>query len=115
MEIFNLNTVDGNLTNTILGGNAVPTGIGFVCPLPNIATRVRPMGEARVGTVQAPFILSTSSTASNPSSFQTGDTSIDNVALTVTHQAKRSFISAPEGNLGLAGTAHVLASLVNDF
>jgi hypothetical protein len=115
ITIYNENTVGGGLTNSIVAAGAVPTNIGFVCPFPNISTRVRPVGEPRLGIVEAPFITSTSSIAHNPTNFQSGDTTIGNVSLTVTHEVKKCHISAPEGNNGLQTTSHIQEALIRDF
>lgn len=113
--IYNANTVDGTLANTRISSTAIPTTEAFVAPLDNIATRLRPVGPATTGTIQGPWTTATGTLGSNPTNFQTGNMTWDNVVLTVNYLSKRNEVASPEAGRGFNTQGHSEESMIRDL
>ncbi len=106
----NANTVDSALGNRGITTNAVAVPETFFSDLNGIGRRAR-MPNPAPGVQQVPITLSNTAAASNPTNFQLGDTTLDNIAVTVAHICKPAYLSRAEQGHSLANE-HVTASLI---
>lgn len=100
--IYNANTVDSGLANSLLANDAVQTMRTYVAPL-GAYTRsvaISPLSKRQV--INVPLVSSSGSIQTNPTNFETGDTTLGDVAVTVNQYSKSWTVSNPEQNLGLA-------------
>lgn len=113
--IQNSNTVDAGLSNRQLGANSILTPLPKTPPFSLIGTRVSPQGGARTGIVACALITPTDATQSGASNFQTGDSTLTSVDVTVAHLSKSVHIANPAGQLGLDAVAHLLPAAINEL
>lgn len=105
----NANTVDSALGNRGITTNAVAVPETYWCDMNWIGYRAR-MAIPATGVQQVPLTLSNSAAASNATNFQSGDTALDNIAVTVAHYSRPAFLSRAEQGHALVNE-HVTESL----
>ena len=99
--IYNANTIDSGLANSLLASDAVQTMRTYVAPLGAFtkAVSVSPISPRQV--INVPLVSSSGSIQTNPTNFETGDTTAGDIAVTVNQYSKSWAVSHAEGNLGL--------------
>lgn len=99
--IFNSNTVDSGLANSLLASDVVTVMRTAVAPLGAFTRSVglSPISPRQV--INVPLVSSAGSIQTNPSNFETGDTVAGDVAVTVNQLSKSFHVAHAEGNLGL--------------
>lgn len=105
------NITNAGLVPVQISANSITPSEPKGAPVAKFGTRVRPIGPATTGTVEAVKIGAISALATDPTTFQSGDTTFAKVTLTVSHLAKRGTVAAPEGNLGLSVVNHAQEAL----
>lgn len=99
--VFNLNTVDSNLVNTLTSASFLTTMRTKMAMLSAFSHQVavNPVSARQVINVN---LLSTAgATQDNPTSFETGDTTSSAKAVTLAHINRSFYTSNPEQDLGL--------------
>lgn len=99
--IYNANTVDSGLANSLLSSDAIDVMRTYVAPIGAFTRMVETSPISKRQVVNVPLISSSGSMQTNPTNFETGDTTAADVAVTVNQYSKSWSVSHAEGNLGL--------------
>jgi len=99
--IFNANTVDARLANSLLASEAVDTMRSRFAPLGAFTRSVALSPVSKRQVINVPLVSSAGSIQNNPTNFETGDTVAGDIAVTVNQKSKSWTVSGPEQNLGL--------------
>ena len=106
-NIRNANTVDAALANTVLSGEFVTTMRSYIAPWSAFTRTVSLSPVSRRQTLEVSLASSAGSKQQNATNYESGDSVLAPIAVTVAEESKSFHISRPEANLGLA-----LAALV---
>ena len=99
--VFNTNTVDSSLANSLLASEAVQTMRTTLAPL-NAFTRqveLSPLSPRQV--INVPLVSTAGGIQTNPTSFESGDTTEALIAVTVNQYSRSFYTSHAESNSGL--------------
>jgi ATP-dependent protease ClpP protease subunit len=99
--IYNANTVDSGLANSLLSNDAIQTMRTYLAPVGAFTKSVELSPLSKRQVINVPLISSSGSMQTNPTNFETGDTTAADVAVTVNQYSKSWSVSHAEGNLGL--------------
>lgn len=99
--IRNANTVDSALANTVLAGEFVSVMRTYIAPWSAFTRVVSPSPVSRRQTLEVPLFSSSGSKQQNATNYETGDTTLAPIAVTVAEESKSFHVSRPEQNLGL--------------
>lgn len=100
--IFNQNTVDATLANTILSGDFITTMRTKTAILSAFAHKVEIAPLAPRDTIKIELVSSAGAVQTNPTSFETGDTTSAPITVSVDHINRNFHVSLAERNVGLA-------------
>jgi hypothetical protein len=100
-DVMAANTIDSNLANTILASDAVTVLRTLIAPLQAFAKTVSLSPVSKRQTLYVPRVSSSGSVQSNATNYETGDTTWDDIGVTVSEISKSWTSSRPEQNLGL--------------
>lgn len=101
-KIVNGNTVDAALANTVLSGEFVTTMRSYIAPWSAFTRRVELSPVSRRQTIEVPLYSSAGSKQQNATNYESGDSVLAPVAVTVAEESKSFHVTRPESNLGLA-------------
>lgn len=100
--VFAANTVDSSLANTLLSATFLTTARTKTAMLSAFAHKIEIAPKAPRDTIQVELVSSSGSAQTNPTSFETGDTTSALVSVAVSHLSKSFYVGAQEANVGLA-------------
>lgn len=101
-EVFASNTVDSSLANTILSADFITTMRSQVGMLGVFTHKVEIAPLAPRDTIKVELVSSAGSVSTNPSNFETGDTTSAPITVSVNHYSRSFHASLAERNVGLA-------------
>jgi len=100
-RILNANTVDAALANTILSGDFVTKMRTLIAPWAAWTRRVVPSPVSRRQTIEVPLVSTAGSMQTNATNYETGDSTLAPIAVTVAENARSWHMTRPQTNLGL--------------
>jgi ATP-dependent protease ClpP protease subunit len=100
--VFAANTVDSALANTLLANTFITTMRTKTAMLNAFTRKIEYTPLAPRDTIKVELVSSSGSVQTNPSSFETGDTTSAPISLAVDHISKSFHVSLAERNVGLA-------------
>jgi ATP-dependent Clp endopeptidase proteolytic subunit ClpP len=95
------NTVDSALANTVLSNEFVTTMRTYIAPWSAFTRTVALSPVSRRQVLEVPLYSSSGSKQQNATNYETGDSTLAPVAVTVAEESKSFHVSRPEQNLGL--------------
>lgn len=101
-KIVNANTVDAALANTVLSADFVTTMRSYIAPWGAFTRRVELSPVSRRQVLEVPLYSSAGSKQQNATNYESGDSVLAPIAVTVAEESKSFHVSRPESNLGLA-------------
>lgn len=99
--IRNANTVDAALANTVLSGEFITTMRTYIAPWGAFTRTVSLSPVSRRQVLEVPLASSVGSKQQNTTNYESGDSVLAPVAVTVAEESKSFHTSRPEANLGL--------------
>lgn len=100
-KIVNANTVDAALANTVLSGEFVTTMRTYIAPWSAFTRTVSLSPVSRRQVLEVPLYSSAGSKQQNATNYESGDSVLAPIAVTVAEESKSFHVSRPESNLGL--------------
>jgi len=100
-KIVNANTVDSALANTVLSSEFVTTMRTYIAPWNAFTRTVSLSPVSRRQTLEVPLYSSAGSKQQNATNYESGDSVLAPIAVTVAEESKSFHVSRPESNLGL--------------
>lgn len=100
-KIMNANTVDSALANTILSGEFVTTMRSYIAPWGAWTRTVSLSPISRRQVLEVPLASSSGSKQQNATDYESGNSTLAPIAVTVAEESKSFHTSRPETNLGL--------------
>ena len=100
-KIVNANTVDAALANTVLSGEFVTTMRTYIAPWAAFTRTVSLSPVSRRQVLEVPLYSSAGSKQQNATNYESGDSVLAPIAVTVAEESKSFHVSRPESNLGL--------------
>jgi len=100
-KIVNANTVDATLANTVLSGEFVTTMRNYIAPWAAFTRTVSLSPVSRRQVLEVPLYSSAGSKQQNATNYESGDSVLDPIAVTVAEESKSFHVARPESNLGL--------------
>jgi len=99
--IYNANTVDSGLANSLLSSAAVDVMRTRIAPLGAFTRQVELSPLSKRQVINVPLISTSGGINTNPANFETGDTTAADVAVTVNQYNRNWYVSHADGNLGI--------------
>lgn len=100
-KIVNANTVDAALANTVLSGEFVTTMRTYIAPWSAFTRTVSLSPVSRRQVLEVPLYSSAGSKQQNATNYESGDSVLAPIAVTVAEESKSFHVARPESNLGL--------------
>lgn len=100
-QILNANTVDSALANTILSADFATTMRTYIAPWSAFTRTVSLSPVSRRQVLEVPLASSAGSKQQNATNYESGDSVLAPIAVTVAEESKSFHVSRPEANLGL--------------
>ena len=100
-KIVNANTVDSALANTVLSGEFVTTMRTYIAPWAAFTRTVSLSPVSRRQVLEVPLYSSAGSKQQSATNYESGDSVLAPIAVTVAEESKSFHVSRPESNLGL--------------